>query len=138
MKALAGCLSLLCMFRLGNAQTLLTNGVQRVTISSNLVSISNAVRIASGLRVGVTGADVQRYLREQGTSQTNVYCLSLDRGRTLTYPYSLTGDTTLMLDMHCTEPPSKGLFGWSNPVLDGAYIQKKGTNIISIVLTNVP
>lgn len=101
------------------------------------MSISNAVKVASGLRVGMPGTDVHKYMDDHGMSQTNVYSISLDRGRTLSCPYPLAGSATLMLDMHCTSAPP-GLFGWSNPVLDRAYIQIQGTNLISIRLTNGP
>jgi hypothetical protein len=82
------------------------------------------------------GADVHRYLRDHGLSQTNIYSISADRGRTMNCPYPLAGDATLVLQMHCTSAPPAGLFGWSNPVLDRAYIQSAGTNIISISFTN--
>ena len=138
MKALAASLILFWMCCLGSAQTLGTNGVLYITTSSNLVSISNAVRIASGLRVGMTGADAQKYMQDHGMIQTNVYSISVDRGRTQACPYPLAAGATLMLDMHCTKAPSSGLFGWSDPVLDGARIQSQGADIISIALTNAP
>jgi hypothetical protein len=83
------------------------------------------------------GADVHKYMEDHGITQTNVYSISADRGRTLTCPYQLAGGATLMLEMHCTKAPP-GLFGWSDPVLDRAYIQKQGADIISITLTNAP
>jgi hypothetical protein len=101
------------------------------------MSISNAVKIASGLRVGMPGADVRKYMQDHGMPQTNLSSISLDRGRTLTCPYPLAGTATLMLDMHCTSAPP-GPFGWSNPVLDRAYIQSQGANIIFVTLTNGP
>jgi hypothetical protein len=138
MKAAAATLILLCVCCLGRAQTPDTNRVLYVTASSNLVSISNAVRIASGLRVGMAGAAVQQNLHDHGMIQTNIYFISLDRGLTLTYPYPLAGGAKLMLDMHCTKAPATGLFGWSAPVLDRARIQSQGADIISIALTNAP
>jgi hypothetical protein len=142
MKALASGLILLCLAHVGQAQTPGTNGTAAsgtlyVTSSSNLVTISNAVKLASGLRVGMPQADVQKYMQDHGMTQTNVYSISLDRGRTLTYPYPLAAGASLMLDMHCTNAPP-GLFGWKDPVLDRAYIQSQGANIISIALTNAP
>jgi hypothetical protein len=138
MKAAAATLLLLYVCCLGRAQTHDTNRVLYVTTSSNLVSISNAVKIASGLRVGMAGAAVQQYLHDHGMVQTNVYSTSLDRGRTVTYPYPLAGGAALMLDMHCTNAPATGLFGWKAPVLDRARIQSQGADIISIALTNAP
>jgi hypothetical protein len=123
MKALAG-LILLALPCLGQAQT-------------NLVTISNAVKIASGLHVGMPQADVHKYMQAHGMTQTNVCSISLDRGRTLTCPYPLAEAATLTLEMHCTQAPP-GLFGWKNPVLDRANIQSGGSNIISIALTNAP
>ena len=86
----------------------------------------------------MAGAAVQQYLHDHGMIQTNVYSISLDRGRTLTYPYPLAGGAALMLDMHCTKAPAIGLFGWNAPVLDRARIQSQGADIISIALTNAP
>ena len=82
--------------------------------------------------------DVVKYMKDHGMAQTNVYSISLDRGRTLSCPYSLAGGATLMLDMHCTQAPKSGLFGWSDPVLDRARIQSQGADIITITLTNAP
>jgi len=110
-----------------------------ITNPTNAASISNAVRVASGLRLRMTAADAQKYMREHGMSQTNLFSLSLDRGRTLTCFYPLTGDaSSLVLKMQCSEPPTSGLFGWKNPLLEEAYIQSRGTKIVSILLTNAP
>jgi hypothetical protein len=122
----------------GKRSTPDTNRVLYLTTSSNLVSISNAVRIASGLRVGMPVRDVQKYMQAHGLVQTNVYAISLDRGRTVSCPYPLAGAAMLMLDMHCTEAPKSGLFGWSDPVLDRARILNQGVDIITITLTNAP
>jgi hypothetical protein len=138
MRTVAANLILFCACCFGHAQTSETNRVLYVTTSSNLVSISNAVRIASGLRVGMAGSDVQKYMQDHGMAQTNVYSISLDRGRTLSSPYPLAGGATLMLDMHCTQAPKTGLFGWSSPVLDRARIQSQGTDIMTITSTNAP
>lgn len=142
MKAPAAILVLLCSHYLEQAETSGANDTPTprtlyVTNRSNLVSISSAVKIASGLRVGMPATDVHKYMENHGITQTNIYSISLDRGRTLTWPYPLAGDTKLMLDMHCTKAPP-GLLGWSNPVLDRAYIQNQGAGIISITLTNAP
>lgn len=124
----------LCM---GPAQTVRTNGTPAPAAAYQLLSISNVVKVASGLRAGMPGAEAHKYLQGHGLTQTNVYSLSVDRGRTMKCPYPLAGGATLMLEMHCTSAPP-GLFGWSNPVLDRAYIQSQGTNTISIKLTNGP
>lgn len=137
MKAFAAGLILVCLCWHGQAQTPATNGTFLLTSRSNLMSISNAVKIASGLRVGMLGTDVTKYMAGHGMLQSNIYSVSVDRGRTLTCPYPLAGTFSLMLEMHCTSAPP-GLFGWSNPVLDRAYIQSQGTNVISITLTNGP
>ena len=110
-----------------------------MTSRSNLVTISNAVKIASGLRVGMSKIDVDKYMRDHGMSQTNVYSISLDRGRTLDCPYPLAcSATSLVLAMECSQPPTSGLFSWKNPLLKGAYIQSQGANIIFSTLTNTP
>jgi hypothetical protein len=137
-------LILLCLHLAAQAQTSDTNGltapdVLYQTSSSTPTSISNTVRVASGLRVGMAGADVQKYLQDHGLTQTNIYSISADSGRLLTSVYRLAGDTTLLLDLHCTNAPAEGLSDWSDPVLDRAYIcyiSNQGTNVISVVLTN--
>ena len=110
-----------------------------MTTRTNLLSVSNAVKIASGLRVGMAKADLDKYLMEHGISQTNIFSVSLDRGRTLSCPYPLAGaETSLMLELECSQPPTSGLHGWKNPLLKRAYIQSWGTNVIPITLTNAP
>src|SRR5690242_19799342 len=93
---------------------------------------------AGGCLSACPGADVQKYMQEHGMVQTNVYTISLDRGRTLSCPYPLGGGVTLLLDMHFTQSPKSGLFGWSAPILDRARIQSQGADITSITLTNSP
>jgi hypothetical protein len=143
MRALVAGLVFACLLCLGRAQTPITNGITAsgtlyLTTRSNLMSISNAVQIASGLRVGMVGADIQKYMQDHGMVETNVYSISLDRGRTMACPYPVGGGATLMLDMHCTKAPTVGLFGWSAPVFDRAYIQSQGAEIISIMPSNRP
>jgi hypothetical protein len=143
MRALAAGLVFVCLLCLGRAQMSVTNaitapGMLYLTTHSNLLSMSNAVKIASGLRAGMAGPDVQKYMQDHGIVQTNIYSMSVDRGRTLTCPYFLAGGATLMLEMHCTKAPPEGLHGWSAPVLDRAYIQSQGAEIISVAFTNSP
>src|SRR5439155_21177044 len=144
MKALAAVVIFAILLCSAQAQTSATPansitapGFLYITSRSNLVTISNAVKIAARLRIGMPKADVDKYLQDHGVSQTNVYSMSLDRGRTLSCPYPLAGVTTsLVLEMQCSQPQTSGLFGWKNPLLKRAYIQSQGTNIISITLTN--
>ena len=138
MRTLTATLIFVCSCFFGEAQTPNTNRVLYVTTKSNLVSISNAVRIASGLHFGMPGPEVEKYMQDHGMVQTNVYSISLDRGRTVSCPYPLSGNALLMLDMHCTQAPKSGLFGWSAPVLDRARIQSQGSDIVSITFTNAP
>jgi len=100
------------------------------------MSLSNAVKIASGLHVGMTGEDVGKYMQDHGMIQTNIYSISADRGRTLICPYPIASGVSLELEMECSQPPTSGLFGWKNPLLKRAYIQSQGTSIISIIFTN--
>jgi len=145
MKALVAVVILAAPLCFGQAQisTNVTNaivapGLLYITGRSNLLSISNAVKIASALRVGMAATDVHKYLREHGLIQTNFCSLSLDRGRTLTCPYPLAGAAaSLVLEMQCSQL-KPGLFGWGNPLLSRAYIQSQGANIISITLSNAP
>jgi hypothetical protein len=115
-----------------------TNRVLYMTTSSNLLSISNAVKIASGLQVGMAGQDVQKYMQDYGLVQTNIYSISMDGWRTCICPYPLTDGATLMLDMHCIQGHTSALFGHSVSVLDGARIQSQGMDIIAIKLANTP
>src|ERR1039458_591641 len=139
MRTLTAALIFFCACCFGRAQSFDTNRVLYITTSSNLVSISNAVMLASGLRVGMSASDVQKYMHEHGMTnewegQTNMFSVSLDRGRTLACPYPLAGAASLVLDMHCTKAPPSGLFGWSATVIDGARIQSLGAGVISIAL----
>jgi hypothetical protein len=152
MKALAAVLILQTLLCSGQEQTPIkalslktsTNGIAALglaymTSRSNLVTISNAVKIASGLRAGMPNADVVKYMQDHDMSQTNMFSMSLDRGRTLSCFYALAGvSTSLVLEMECSQPPTLGLYGWKNPLLKGAYIQSQGANIIFITLTNAP
>ncbi len=140
MKALAAIVILATSLCSGRAQTstAATNVIRTpellyITTSSNVMSISNAVKIASGLRVGMTKAEVDKYMHDHAMP-TNVVGLSVDRGRTTGcyYPGSL------VLEMECSQPPTSGLFRWKNPLLKRAYIQSQGANIVSITLTNTP
>src|SRR6476646_6878231 len=85
MKALATIFSFLWVSCPRHAQTPDTNRVLHVITSPNLMSIANAVRIASNLRVGMADADVQKYMQDHAVIQTNVnvYSISVDRGHTL-------------------------------------------------------
>jgi hypothetical protein len=69
-------------------------------------------------------ADVDRYMRDHGMTQTNIYSMSVDRGRTSTCPYPLPGGSSLMLEMQCSRV-GPGLFDWGHPVLSRAYIRKR-------------
>jgi hypothetical protein len=140
MKALTTVVMLATLLWSGHAQIsiaatncITASGLLYMTSSSNLVSISNAVKVASGLWTGMTKTNVDKYMGDHG--MTNMGSISLDRGRTLSCPYTL-GDaaTSLVLEMECSQPPPSGLFGWKNPLLKGAYIQSQGANIIFITL----
>jgi hypothetical protein len=119
MKALAAVVILATPLCVGNAQpsppttnAITAPGLLYLISHANLLSISNAVKIASALQVGMAKAEVDKYLQAHGMKQTNIYSMSLDRGRTLTCPYPLAGaGTSLMLEMQCSQVRS-GLFGW--------------------------
>lgn len=144
MKTLAAIVILAAPLWAGHAQTpdVPTNRIAApkilfMTSQSNLVSISNAVKVAAGLDVGMTWADTDNHMQQHGMMQTNVFWMSLDRGRTMSRAYPLAGvGTSLMLEFECSQPPKSGLFGWKNPLLKRAYIQSQGDNIMSITLTN--
>jgi hypothetical protein len=125
----------------GTTNVIRTPELLYITTSSNVTAISNAVKMASSLRIDMTKPDVDHYLIERGMPtnivETQVDGLSLDGDRTIGYFYPLPGNRSfLVLDMECTERPASGLRGWKNPVLKKAYIQSQGVDIISIALTN--
>jgi hypothetical protein len=149
MKKLAAVLFVGALTFCGNAQisetttnVIRTQELLYITTSSNVTAISNAVKMASSLRMDMTRPDVDHYLIERGMSTNvveNADGLSLDGGRTIGYFYPLPGNRSfLVLDMECTERPASGLRGWKNPVLKKAFIQSQGENIVSIALTNTP
>lgn len=120
-----------------------TNLVPYTATSSNLISISNAVRIASGLRLGMSETEVQKYMHAHGMTnewegQTKMFSISVDRGDTLNCPYFLAGGATLWLEMHSTKPPPSGQFGRSAPLFSKATIQTSDDHIIPIAPTNAP
>jgi hypothetical protein len=144
MKALAVIVILATLLCFADAQTSTTTNQIRVpetlymTTASNLVSISNAVKIASGLRVGMTNADVDKYMHDHGYGwQTNVGGMSANRVTAWFYPLA-TASSSLVLETECSMPPTPGLFRWTNPLLKRAYIQSQGVDIIFITLTNGP
>src|SRR5262249_49184419 len=81
------------------AQVTLTptnRGALFLSINTNTFSVSNAVWILSGLRMGMELKNVDRYLSARG--MTNRGGLSLDRGQHTTIHYDFPGtDSTLVL-----------------------------------------
>jgi hypothetical protein len=114
MKKLAAVLFFGVLVFCGNAQisqgstnVIRTPELLYITTSSNVTAISNAIKMASSLRIDMTKPEVENYLYEHGM-QTNVTeTLSLDRGRTVGYFYQLPGNrSNLVLEMECTERTS--------------------------------
>ena len=66
-----------------------TRGLLYITNPTNAAGISNAVKIASGLLIGMAVADVHKYMREHGMGQTLTggapLSATLDRMRTNLY-----------------------------------------------------
>jgi len=110
---------------------------------TNRVSVSQAVKIASKLYIGMTEADADSFLESHGISgrivdtngTTIIYSQSVgDEFEWCTF-YPLADGCSLGLDMR----PSHVNTNWGgNGLLEGASIQSNSFNIISITLTNAP
>ena len=121
------------------AQVTLTptnRGVLFLSGNTNTLSVSNAVRILSGLRTGMEQTNVDKYMNAHG--MTNQGGLSLDRGRHSVYHYNFPGtDSTLVLETR-SKRTGPGLFDWGNPILEGGRIQRLDVDTFLITFTNAP
>ena len=121
------------------AQVTLTptnRGALFLSSNTNTLSVSNAVRIISGLRIGMEHTNVDRYMNAHGT--TNHGGLSLDRGQHTAFYYNFPGtDSTLVLETR-SKRTGPDLFDWGNPVLEGGRVQRLGVDTFLIPFTNSP
>jgi hypothetical protein len=122
----------------GMTNTVVAPGVFYVTTPANLTCISNAVKVAAGLRAGMSRAEVDTYMWDRGMVLTNNFSLSLDRGRTTSCFYALTDSTSLVLEMSSSTDARIPGVEPRNSVLDAAYIKSGDAKFISITLTNAP
>jgi hypothetical protein len=107
-----------------------------VSSNTNALSVSNAVRIISGLRPGMALTNVDGYLNARG--MTNCGGLSLDRGEHTTFYYGFPGtDSTLVLETR-SRRTGPSLFDWGDPVLESGRIQRLGVDTFVITFTNAP
>jgi hypothetical protein len=121
------------------AQVVLTptnRGALLMSSNTNVLSVSNAVRIISGLRLGMAQTNVDRYMNAHG--MTNRIGMSLDRGEHTAFYYDFPGtDSTLVLETR-SRRTGLGLFDWGDPVLQSGRIQRLGVDTFLITFTNAP
>lgn len=134
----------------GQTPTITTNrssAPQALYFSShtNLVSVSRAVEVASGLYVGMKEMDAYALLARGGITNTitgtngltSVYSLSVGNSRGWTTGYPLAQGCSIDLKMRASEVRTDGLWG-GNGLLEAAFIRSNGVGLISITLTNRP
>ena len=138
MKALA-IISLFVVSGVVHAQVVLTpvnRDALLLSSNTNVLNISNAVQVISGLKLGMAQTNVESYLNAHG--MTNRLSLSLDRGQHTHFYYDFPGtDSTLVLTTHCTRMGA-GLFDWKDPVLESGCIKRLDVETFSITFTNAP
>jgi hypothetical protein len=126
----------------GQAQTIRTThpvsspGVLYISSHTNLMAVSRAVEIASGLRTGMTEEDAIEFLERRGLTitnglPTNVYLLRVGSSGGWTTFYSLADGCSLGLDMRPAQFRSDGLWG-GNSILEGVHIQ---SNLVDLPIT---
>ena len=138
MKAVA-IISVFALYGVLIAQVVLTP-VRRdallISSNTNVLSVSNATQILSGLRLGMAQTNVDKYMNAHG--MTNRGGVSLDRGHHTSFYYDFPGkDTSLVLETR-SRRTGPGLFDWGDPVLDSGRIQRLDVDTFLITFTNAP
>lgn len=101
------------------AQVFVTNNVER----------AQAVKIASQLSVGMRQEDATKLLTQNGLTNS----INLGSGFSWTLFYGLADGSSLGLSMRSSRPqPPKRV----NGLLEAAFIQSNGVNIVLITLAN--
>jgi hypothetical protein len=107
---------------LAGAQTFHTNGIDS----------AQAIKISSGLKVGMSEGEVGRFLETNGL--TGEFTIGSHVGGTRSY--LLSDGCTLCLDISLKS--GSYTVAWTNRILRAASIQSNGVKIVSIILTNAP
>jgi hypothetical protein len=122
---------------------------QTVIAATNRIAPTEAVKIASGLRLGMAEADAAKFLEAHGVTsgfldtkrQVYVYTLSVGSCTGWSTGYPLAGGYILSLNMEPRKTNGlvtmNGRWG-GNGLLTGASIQSNCVTIASITLTNKP
>ncbi|HWY75209.1 MAG TPA: hypothetical protein VN281_06310 [Verrucomicrobiae bacterium] len=123
-----------------SAQVVLTPTNQHALILSgntNVLNLSNAVQLISGLKLGMAQTNVEIYMNAHGMTNLG-WGVSLDRGRHWTYFYDLPGtDSTLVIETR-SRRTGPSLFDWGDPVLESGSIQRLGVDTFLITFTSAP
>jgi len=107
-----------------------------MTSRTNVLRMSNAVQIISGLKSGMALTNVDRYMNAHG--MTNRGGLSLDRGQHSNFYYDFPGtDSTLVLETRSSRT-RLNMFDWEHPALQSGRIQRLGVDTFLITFTNAP
>lgn len=120
MKRLPAVLVLVVLIIVGLAQA--------QTTQTNLLTEAEALKLASGLRRGMPGKDVQKFFQEHGVKYHE---LELGDGFDWINSCSITGRLSLVL--HFKRKP-QSVIGEFNGLLQDASIQSNGIPIVSIKL----
>jgi len=123
MKAIALVSSLLMLAALACGQVYYTNNVTR----------AEAITVASKLKVGMWEENASKILSTNGLKNAMGVGAVTGWDRC----YGLSDGTSLHLDYRAREIARDGRWG-GNGVLQRAFIQSNGVNIVFITLTNAP
>ena len=121
MRTLSIFLTILVLAGLVSAQVLVSNNVTR----------AEAIKVASQLSVGMAEDDVTKFVAKHGL--TNAFGLGALAGWGRFY--SLTDGGSLVLE-YGPRPMTTNYWWEGNGLLEKAFIQSNGDNIVSITLTN--
>jgi hypothetical protein len=99
---------------------------------TNHVSQTQAIKAASQLTVGMREEVAGRILATNGLSAP----LRVGCSHGWTCFYALADDSSLGIEIRPKQARADG--AWADGLVEGAIIQKNGSNIISITLTNGP
>ncbi len=123
-----------------------TNLAQASKASTNRVAMRQAIKIASGLRVGMSETETLKFLEAHGVTSrvvdtngdTLIESMSVGSGGGWATAYPLADHGCILaLHMRPSQRRSNGFWG-GNGLLESASIQSNGITIVSIAFTNRP
>lgn len=116
-------LTVLAFAGLVSAQVYLTNNV----------TVAEAIKVASQLRVGMSEADTGKFVAKHGLTNTVAIGALVGWGSF----YNLSDGSSLVLNYR-PQPMNTNMWWEGKGLLKEAFIQSNGVNIISITFTNRP